>query len=77
MLKWFKGGEIIESQNFSSVEDEHSIAKLFLLVSRTDNDVQYRCEASNEARFPTVSQITNFSVILISLLNYLKFTQHK
>ena len=63
MLKWFKQGEFIQSQTYSLVEDSHSISKLFLIVSRTDNDMEYSCEASNEAHFPTVSQKTNFSVI--------------
>ena len=63
MLKWFKQGEYIQSQSYSLVEESHSIAKLFLVVSRTDNDMQYSCEASNGEHFPTISQKTNFSVI--------------
>ena len=67
MLKWFKQGEYIQSQSYSLVEDSYqdaySISKLFLVVSRTDNDMQYSCEASNGEHFPTISQKTNFSVI--------------
>ena len=67
MLKWFKQGEYIPSQTYSLVEDSYqdsyAIAKLFLVVSRTDNDMQYSCEASNGEHFPTISQKTNFSVI--------------
>jgi len=66
MLKWFKQGEYIQSQAYSLVEDSYqdaySISKLFLVVSRTDNDMQYSCEASNGEHFPTISQKTNFSV---------------
>ena len=67
MLKWFKQGEYIPSQSYSLVEDtyqdSYAISKLFLIVSRTDNDMQYSCEASNGEHFPTISQKTNFSVI--------------
>jgi len=66
MLKWFKQGEYIPSQSYSLVEDtyqdSYAISKLFLIVSRTDNDMQYSCEASNGEHFPTISQKTNFSV---------------
>lgn len=62
MLKWFKQGEYISSQSYSLVEDSYSIAELFLVVSRTDNDMEYSCEASNGEHFPTISQKTSFSV---------------
>ena len=55
-------GEYIENQNFTRKENDQSVAKLFLVVSRADNHVQYSCEASNGAHFPSVSQKTNFSV---------------
>jgi len=62
MLKWFRQGEYIENQNFTRKENDQSIARLFLVVSRSDNHVQYSCEASNGDHFPSVSQKTNFSV---------------
>ena len=55
-------GEYIENQNFTRKENDQSVAKLFLVVSRADNHVQYSCEASNGDHFPSVSQKTNFSV---------------
>ena len=55
-------GEYIENQNFTRQENDQSVAKLFLAVSRADNHVQYSCEASNGDHFPSVSQKTNFSV---------------
>lgn len=61
-LKWFRQGEYIENQNFTRQENDQSVAKLFLVVSRADNHVQYSCEASNGDHFPSVSQKTNFSV---------------
>ena len=59
-------GEYIENQNFTKRADEQSVARLFLVVSRSDNHVQYSCEASNGEHFPAVSQKTNFSVEIIS-----------
>ena len=55
-------GEYIENQNFTRQDSDQSVAKLFLVVSRADNHVQYSCEASNGDHFPSVSQKTNFSV---------------
>ena len=58
----FRQGEYIENQNFTRQDSDQSVAKLFLVVSRADNHVQYSCEASNGDHFPSVSQKTNFSV---------------
>ena len=61
-LIFTRQGEYIENQNFTRKENDQSVAKLFLVVSRADNHVQYSCEASNGDHFPSVSQKTNFSV---------------
>ena len=62
-LKWFRAGEYIENQNQSRVQgDSVSVSRLYLRVSRKDNDVEYSCQASNGNHFPSVSQKTNFSV---------------
>jgi hypothetical protein len=61
-LKWYKQGQLVPTQTFTTVADSHSIAKLTLTVDRKDNDMVYSCEASNQAHFPSVSQKTNFTV---------------
>lgn len=61
-LKWFKQGEFIPTQSQRTVADSHTIADLTLTVNRRDNDMEYSCEASNQAHFPSVSQRTNFTV---------------
>ena len=48
-----------------------SESKLYLKVSRMDNNVEYSCQASNGNHFPAVSQKTNFSVGLRSLSSHL------
>ena len=45
-----------------AVDSSVSEAKLYLKVSRRDNNVEYSCQASNGNHFPSVSQKTNFSV---------------
>ena len=62
-LKWFRQGEYIENQNQSVVEGASvSVSRLYLRVSRKENDVEFGCQASNGNHFPSVSQKTNFSV---------------
>lgn len=61
-LVWYKKGEKIVRQNYTMIPGSHSIAYMTIKVSRSDNDVKYRCEANNQEHFPTVSQTTNFSV---------------
>ena len=68
-LKWFRQGEYIENQNQSVVEGASvSVSRLYLRVSRKENDVEFGCQASNGNHFPAVSQKTNFSVGLRSPL---------
>ena len=59
-LKWFRGGE--EIQGIATEKDEQSDfsrSDLIIAANRSDNGLEYRCEASNPAtETPLVAQVT-------------------
>ena len=58
-LKWFKGSEEITGiPTHKETSADYSRSELIITANRTDNGVEYRCEAKNEAiDTPLVSKV--------------------
>lgn len=62
-LIWYKQGKKLKHQTFKMVEDSHSEAVLKIKVDRTDNKMNYRCQATNEANFVPANRNITLQVL--------------
>lgn len=48
-LTWYRGDVKIDDTTIKNTERQYSKSELVIRVNRSDNGIQYRCEASNKA----------------------------